>query len=136
MDHCALFTPGPIRIVQSTDPNHPDIRLIAGTEVIATIHHLGRNREQEFHANAVLMGTAGHLFDALQTITDMESDRKEDARNFENTRIGYWKTLLTRIQQPVRTLQLFQRRQKRAHTSPLSGPPRATPHALYQRDPL
>lgn len=136
MDHCSPFTPGPIRIIQSDDPNHPDIRLIAGTEVIATIHHLGRDREQEFHANAVLMGTASHLFDALQTITDMESDRKADARNFEKTRIGYWKTLLTRIQQPARTLQLFQRTQKKAHTSPPSDTRHANHHALHKREPL
>ncbi len=123
MDQCSPFTPGPIRIVQSDDPNHPDIRLIAGTEVIATIHHLGRDREQEFHANAVLMGTASHLFDALQTVTNMESDRKDDARNFENTRIGYWKALLTRIQQPARTLHLFQRAQKRTSPSPPPGLP-------------
>lgn len=123
MDQCSPFTPGPIRIIQSDHPDHPDIRLIAGTEVIATIHHLGRDREQEFHANAVLMGTAGHLFDALQTITEMETDRKEDARNFETTRVGYWKTLLTRIQQPARTLQLFRRAQKRANTSPPPGTP-------------
>ncbi len=94
------FTSGPLTVVRSSNPNNPDIRLMAGTEVVMTIHHLGRGREKEFLANAMLMSTASKLYEALKLAHDMELDRDDEARNFDNSRLAYWGTLLKVIARP------------------------------------
>lgn len=63
-------TPGPLRAEKQIPlaSRASEIIIQAGTEIIATVHHLGRDRNEEWKANGKLFAAAPDMLTALEAI--------------------------------------------------------------------
>lgn len=72
-------TPEPFTLKQTLDDQgYPVFYLMAGTETLSTIHHLGKDRNREWISNARLFRAAPDLLKACEALHDALSAILED----------------------------------------------------------
>lgn len=64
-----MHTPAPLTTRETTDgQGYPEIVIQAGTEILATVHHLGNDREEEWRELARTMAAAPKTRKFLETL--------------------------------------------------------------------
>lgn len=84
-------TPGPYEAVRNNTTPDWRVEYEQGGERYTLVTGLSES-------DAKLIAAAPELYEALKIAVEMEYDRDEESRNFENERLEYWQSILDKVQ--------------------------------------